>query len=348
MHIFYKRLLLVLAFTIICDKAVSQPVTRPRSFVCQLQSIDLEAIAQTSFDWVIIDYSADGSDETAYTAAEIEAVKNSINRQKTVLAYLSIGEAEDYRFYWQASWHPGSPAWLGPENNAWTGNYTVQYWHTEWRQIVLTYLDKIIDAGFDGVYLDLVDAYITFADAGRVTAAVEMAGLVDILARHGRNYKTDFLIIPQNGAHLAEEVAWYLDVVDGIGQEDLHYGYLGDGIATPSNVTAEIESVLDAYRNQGKTVLTIDYPFSDGNIPLFDLQTQIRIDDAYSRSLTKGYIPYCTVRDLDQLIINPGHEPTGIINFNHLDNSEGVGLAGHPNPSNFSLTVESPPGLISH
>jgi len=33
------------------------------------------------------------------------------------------------------------------------------------------------------------------------------------------------------------------------------------------------------------------------------------VDDAYAKSLAKGYAPFVTVRDLDQLTINPGHEP---------------------------------------
>ena len=33
------------------------------------------------------------------------------------------------------------------------------------------------------------------------------------------------------------------------------------------------------------------------------------IDDAYDKSQARGYVPFVTVRDLDQLTINPGHEP---------------------------------------
>jgi endo-alpha-1,4-polygalactosaminidase (GH114 family) len=33
------------------------------------------------------------------------------------------------------------------------------------------------------------------------------------------------------------------------------------------------------------------------------------VDDAYTKSLAKGYVPFVTVRDLDQLTINPDHEP---------------------------------------
>jgi hypothetical protein len=38
------------------------------------------------------------------------------------------------------------------------------------------------------------------------------------------------------------------------------------------------------------------------------LTTSAHVDDAYAKSLAKRYIPFVTVRDLDQLTINPGHE----------------------------------------
>ena len=42
-----------------------------------------------------------------------------------MFAYLSLGEAEDYRFYWQPSWNSRKPAWLHGENPGWRGNYLV-------------------------------------------------------------------------------------------------------------------------------------------------------------------------------------------------------------------------------
>ena len=48
----------------------------------------------------------------------------------------------------------------------------------------------------------------------------------------------------------------------------------------------------------GKLVLTVDYA-----------TRQAHIGDAYAKSRAKGYVPFVTVRDLDQLTINPDHEP---------------------------------------
>jgi len=76
---------------------------------------------------------------------------------------MSIGEAEDYRYYWQSNWTVGNPSWLESENPDWKGNYKVKYWHQEWKDIIYgtadSYLEKIINANFDGVYLDIIDAF---------------------------------------------------------------------------------------------------------------------------------------------------------------------------------------------
>ena len=83
-----------------------------------------------------------------------------------VICYMSIGEAEDYRYYWQNSWNSNKPSWLRDENPDWAGNYKVAYWDASWQEVIYgnntSYLKKILDADFDGVYLDIIDAYEYF------------------------------------------------------------------------------------------------------------------------------------------------------------------------------------------
>ena len=52
------------------------------------------------------------------------------------------------------------------ENPEWEGNYKVKYWMDDWQAIIFgsssSYLDKILAAGFDGVYLDIIEAFEHF------------------------------------------------------------------------------------------------------------------------------------------------------------------------------------------
>ncbi len=267
-------------------------------FLYQLQNLDLTAIGNTAYDLVVMDYAADGDDETAFTTAQIATLKDSPGGAKIVLAYMSIGEAEDYRFYWQEGWTPGNPAWLDAANPDWPGNYKVHYWNPAWQTIIFSYTDLLLDAGFDGAYLDIIDAYEYYADQGHATAAQDMVDFVAAIRAHARARDPDFYIFPQNAPELASLVPDYLSSVDGIGQEDIYYGYEDDDVKTPPAVTAELEGYLDLFKNGGKLVLTVDYA-----------TTQRHIDDAYTKSQAKGYVPFVTVRDLDRLTINDGHEP---------------------------------------
>lgn len=126
----------------------------------------LDAIRKTDHDVIIIDLFFN---EFALSASDIQSLKMKSNGGKRlVIAYMSIGEAEDYRYYWRSEWNNDKPSWLMKENPDWPGNYKVQYWDNEWQNIITgnndSYVQKIINAEFDGVYLDIIDAYEYFED----------------------------------------------------------------------------------------------------------------------------------------------------------------------------------------
>ncbi len=124
----------------------------------------IEAVNKTNYDLIIMDLFFN---DVEFTSTEINQLKSKSNGGKRLLiSYMSIGEAEDYRYYWDDSWSVGSPTWIEEENPDWEGNFKVQYWESGWQDIIYgtddSYLKKIIDAGFDGVYLDIIDAFEYF------------------------------------------------------------------------------------------------------------------------------------------------------------------------------------------
>jgi cysteinyl-tRNA synthetase, unknown class len=124
----------------------------------------IEALAATNYDLIIMDLFFG---DHAFTATELATLRVKANGGKRLLiCYMSIGEAEDYRYYWNAAWYTSEPDWLGGENPAWPGNYKVEYWNPAWQAVIFgnenAYLDRILAAGFDGVYLDIIDAFEYF------------------------------------------------------------------------------------------------------------------------------------------------------------------------------------------
>lgn len=132
----------------------------PTNFASKSEFIS--AVTTTNYDLLIMDLFF--NDGVEFTFTEINQLKNKANGGKRlIISYMSIGEAEDYRYYWQTQWNSNKPNWVDTENPDWPGNYKVKYWNAEWKSIIFgndnSYLKKIVDANFDGVYLDIIDAF---------------------------------------------------------------------------------------------------------------------------------------------------------------------------------------------
>ena len=137
-------------------------LVNPVNFVSK--SAFINAVTATNYDAIIMDLFLN---DEVFTASEINQLRNKANGGKRiVICYMSIGEAEDYRYYWDASWNTSKPSWIVAENPDWAGNFKVRYWNEDWQNIIYknsdSYLDKILTADFDGVYLDIIDGFEYF------------------------------------------------------------------------------------------------------------------------------------------------------------------------------------------
>ncbi len=76
-----------------------------------------------------------------------------IHEDIILIAYVSIGEAEDYRHYWDDKF--AESYWIIGENENWEGNYYVDIRTSQWQDLVLYELIKDVeDQGFDGIFMD--------------------------------------------------------------------------------------------------------------------------------------------------------------------------------------------------
>lgn len=235
-----------------------------RSWGYQLQQVDPAAVAATPYDLMVIDYSRDGTAAGAFEPAKVAQMQRKPDGQRRiVLAYLSIGEAEDYRFYWQRDWIAAPPAWLGPENPDWPGNYAVRYWDAAWQDLILgapgAYLDAILANGFDGVYLDRIDAFDTPAlGLSRQQRTQRMSDFVVRIASYARQHRPGFIVVGQNGEELLDDPD-YASTIDAVAKEDLLFGLAGDGTI---NGNAELRASLrplQRFQASGKPVLLVEY-----------------------------------------------------------------------------------------
>jgi cysteinyl-tRNA synthetase len=188
-------------------------------------------------------------------------------------------------------------------------------------------MQALIDAGFDGVYLDWVEAYsdenvIFAAEQDGIDPVAEMKRWVADMAAFGRAQKPDLIVIAQNAAELATHDD-YLSVIDAIAQEQVWFdGGAEDrppGDCPLPRTEAEVDS--QAYFNQlppdcksvyrrypesslhtssewylnhlktahdkGKVIFTVDYALEPENVAW-----------VYRTARNLGFIPFVTERGL--------------------------------------------------
>ncbi|MDX9906095.1 MAG: endo alpha-1,4 polygalactosaminidase [Bacteroidales bacterium] len=125
------------------------------------KQVMINEISATDFDIVLIDLFFN---EIEFTPSEINQLKRKANGgQRLVISYLNIGSAEKFRYYWKPDWELHHPHWLKKKYEGYDDEIWVEFWEKEWQDIIFgndnSYLKKILDAGFDGAYLDNVEAY---------------------------------------------------------------------------------------------------------------------------------------------------------------------------------------------
>lgn len=307
----------------------AEPVPAPgprlspvRSWVYQLQSIDPKVIAACPADVIVIDSSADGDPATAFTPADLALMKSRGEGRppRRVISYMSIGEAEERRFYWKPEWvagkkrSPKAPSWLYALNDqGWEGNWKVRFWYPDWQRIIfgtpVSFLDRIIDQGFDGVYLDIVDAYDFWLDDARgaqrrPTAAEEMVSFVSRIADHARRVRgqPEFAVIPQNGEGLLV-FPRYCAAISALGKEDILYEQIGQANMKP-RVKARPETGdngIEAIAGHLRIAIANRIPIVAVEYLLDWPEDRRKIAATVERMRQMGLVPHIARRDLEQL-----------------------------------------------
>lgn len=121
----------------------------------------INAISATNFDVVLIDLDFN---EQALTSSDIAQLKTKANgATRLVISYINVGAAENWRYYWKKKWNTIHPCWMKKKYEGYKDERWVKFWKKDWEEIIYgnddSYMKKIINAGFDGAYLDNVEAF---------------------------------------------------------------------------------------------------------------------------------------------------------------------------------------------
>jgi cysteinyl-tRNA synthetase, unknown class len=244
------------------ETGTAAPADSPSTWIYQLSGYadgGLDALVAAPHEAAVIDLARDGG-EDYFTADEITALQDS---GKSVYAYFTMGSIETYR----------------PEHDAvaatdmvlnqwgdWPDEYFVKYWDQAWWDLVMQpRLDQAATAGFDGVYLDVPNAYeeIDLALVPGETRESLAQKMVDLVIRAHDHAGDDLQILVQNSPEL-REYPGYIDAIDGIGIEELFFLNADEPCA--EDWCAENLANTRAIRDAGKLILAVDYASEPANV----------------------------------------------------------------------------------
>jgi cysteinyl-tRNA synthetase len=301
------------------------------TWMYQIQDLyddEIEILDETDYDMLVVEPGVNFKEEPYDTTKLVSALSKKTNGDKRLLiAYIDIGQAEEYRDYWKDDWiaptkdSRGTPDFLITiDPDGWSGNYPVAYWDERWKKIWLDddgIIAKLADQGFDGIYLDWIEAYddervLEYADSQNIDAKEKMIDFIKELKDKAREINPNFVVISQNAQYLLDyDTTRYASIIDGIATEDTWFYGEGDADWNDANAgdlhggerheddysTANRIKQNSKYLNLGIPVFTVDYCISEKNA-----------DSVYSQSRKNGFIPIVTRVSLSKLTQTPPPE----------------------------------------
>ena len=282
-----------------------------KSWGYQLVGTNVEEAARSPYDLLVLDATMGLDSGRAFRPDEIARLKRKPDgSRRLVVSYLSVGESEDYRadYFSPEYLSEDAPDWLGPENPQWQGNRVIRFCHEGWQRTIIgdeqgrnvynsidpSPLYRLIELGFDGIYLDRVDVY---AEVRKECPDAERK-MVDFVARigaHARKREPGFLVILQNAEELVRH-GRMMDTIDAIAKEDLFYGADHSQNLNSAGAISGSLAHLKAVKAAGRPVFVIDYVLSAE-----------KKADARRRITEQGFIPYIGPRNLGRLWL-PGKD----------------------------------------
>ncbi len=265
-------------------------------------TVPAEGLAQVR-TWAI-QLHGDLQDTSAYEMLVLDPSARPVPG-KLCLAYVNVGEAEEYRPYWKTFWRAPDPGpavpnyLLAADPDGWKGNYVVAYWDPRWQAVLWggagALVDEALAAGFDGVFLDWVLAYREPSVAARGADPERAMGrLVCDLAAYARRKRPGAFVVLNNGALLAAASRDVRRAIDGVVQESLSFGGRAGALWDDADAGGILQSpapeLLLALEGLDCPVFTIDYAVREEHAR-----------SARAASAAKGFIPFVSRTPLDRL-----------------------------------------------
>lgn len=210
-------------------------------------------------------------------------------REAIRLGYLSVGEADPRRDYWNEV--RGAPFLVEPDPS-WPDNVRVDVRDPQWQAVLLDReIPRLLALGFDGLMLDTIDTAPYLEAKDRVRFAGMREALRELVRAIHQRFPSAPLIA--NGTEALIDVAPFVDgfVVEGVfATYDFGRRLYRETTADERNwKLAQIDQALAVAR---RPVFTIEYA---------DVGDPALSEWASTQAERRGFRPYVTVKDLNML-----------------------------------------------
>jgi uncharacterized protein (TIGR01370 family) len=210
-------------------------------------------------------------------------------RQTIRLGYLSVGEADPRRDYWN---EVRSAPYLIEPDPSWPENIRVDLRDPQWQAILLNQeIPRLLALGFDGLMLDTVDTAPYLEAKDRVRFAGMRAALQELLRTIHQRFGTAPLVA--NGTEALVDAAPYVDgfIVEGV-FATYDFGRRLYRETTDQERSWKLARIDEALAVAQRPVFTIEYS---------DVGDAALSAWAATQSERRGFHPYVTVKDLNML-----------------------------------------------
>lgn len=214
----------------------------------------------------------------------------NLNNSTTLIAYVSLGEAEQYRAYWSRI---KKQPWIIGENPNWPENFYVDVRNLEWKNILIKeVIPNIIAQGFHGIFMDTLDTAEMLEEDFQEQYQGAKKAMIKLVSQIRTKYP-DLIIISNNGFAILDEIASYLD------------GALVEDVYMMIDFEKNIYKKVPHKERKSKERLLIDLK-KKYNLPIFTIDYVNQHDKKSIRwclrlSKKQGFKPYAAEKNLNKI-----------------------------------------------
>lgn len=219
-------------------------------------------------------------------ADELGQLTKEEKNKRLCLAYLSVGEAEEFRMYWKGI---RNKSWVLGRNPDWPGDHLVDVRSKEWHRLLTDEVaPRLMAAGYDGFMLDTLDTAETLLQSDPVKFAGVNEAMADLIVTLRRRWPHAVILV-NRGFDVLPLIATQIDgvLVEGV-RSTMDFKRKRSRMLS-TDECLWIEKKLKAVQHAGLPIFALDY---------VDPPDPDQAATVYHRLQRLGYRPLISTPDL--------------------------------------------------